>query len=230
MKTAWAFFARTHPLKLKVSFCGLVLFVSASTLASVKSRDSISYIESGATAVNATAKTEREKADFQLRWHRVFSLADHPTEQNKQSLISALKSADWYMRDAALRALPKFSEAEARNWARKLIDDPSLVVRTTAVQILAVVQTDADRSLFWKKLIAKENFHGGQSLWIRRHLVKALAMRPAPAEKMRFEALLSDPDSRLYPAAHQALDRISISGLCASKSGPSGAPGGCDKE
>ena len=188
------------------------------------SDDSISVVESGAVAPGPS----RVHADYQVQWNRIFQLADNPTAQNKKAVLKALQSSDWYMKDAGLRAVPRFSVAESRTWARKLLDDSSLVVRTTAVQVLAEVQTEADRSLFWKKLTSKENFHSGQSLWIRRHLVQALAMKPDPTEKPRFEALLKDPDTRLYPAAHQALDRISIRDLCASRSGLSGSPAECD--
>jgi HEAT repeat protein len=198
----------------------MICFIS---LANIAAQASVGKFDSA----TLDAKPEIE---YQNRWNQVFKLGEEPSKKNLQTVVRALKSPDWYLRDSALRTLPRFSLTEARSWSRKLLDDPSLIVRTTAVQILAQVQTEQDRSLFWKKLTAKENFHAGQSLWIRRHLVRALAAKAEPTEKLKFEALLKDPDSRLYPAAHQALDRIAIRDLCVSRVGQSAAPGECDRE
>jgi HEAT repeat protein len=73
----------------------------------------------------------------------------------------ALKSNQWFMRNAGLIALNSINPDLAFDEAKKQLDDPALVVRSAAVDLLSKHKSQEKgaevRELLWKELHAKRN-------------------------------------------------------------------------
>ena len=149
-----------------------------------------------------------EALPMEIRWRAVTASGRIAGALAKPELKRAFQSHDWYMRNAALVSMAHIDRATATDWARRLMSDKSLVVRTAAVSAIAQFQDQASAPLLWEKLYSKENFRGKQSLFIRRHIVEALArLKPAGSES-QFIEVLADNDKTLHPAAIRALESL----------------------
>lgn len=111
------------------------------------------------------------------------------------------------MRNAAAVALPHLEPQLAKALAEKLLSDKSMVVRTAAVQSLAQMDAKPLEELLWEKLHAPENFHRGESLFVRRHIAKLLAEIAQSGNEGMWIRVLKDKDDRLYPFALKALQK-----------------------
>lgn len=143
---------------------------------------------------------------MQLRWKATTAAGRIGGEKSRPVLERALKSDEWFMRNAALVAMMPLDRATGLAWARRLMNDKALVVRSAAVDALA--NDSASAPLLWEKLYSKENFKGRQSLFIRRRIVEALAENEKAGREAKFVALLSDKDESLHAPAIEALERI----------------------
>ena len=97
---------------------------------------------------------------------------------------------------------------QAKGWARKLLSDPSLVVRTSAVKVIRESNDRASESHLWQELYHKINYRGAQSLWIRRHIVETLSDFSTQGSEGQFVSLLDDPDRSLHAPAMKALEKL----------------------
>ena len=87
--------------------------------------------------------------------------------------------------------------------------DKALVVRTGAVEALKKMNAiEAERDL-WAALYAEDNYKGGKSLWIRKHIAETLSSFAHPGQQQAFIKILRDEDSRLHPFALKALTKLS---------------------
>jgi len=89
-----------------------------------------------------------------------------------------------------------------------LLNDPSLIVRTAAVNMIKKHKAGQYKFHLLQKLNAPDSFHNNRSLWIRHHIVSALADFCEPGEEKMFISFLQDPDERLQSAAITALEKI----------------------
>lgn len=149
-----------------------------------------------------------QEKPYELRWRSVMSMAWLGGKESVVDLEKAIEMNDWYMRDAALKGLQKVHKEKAITWARKLLNDPALVVRTAAVKVLHDLNDTASEKLLWEKLNAPENFRGEQSLWIRRQIVVALSDFAAKGTEKKFAQLLDDKDKTLHVPAMRGLERL----------------------
>ena len=141
---------RKRNLDILSAFCVLigVLFMMASSAFAAKKPQDISMILKQSNPaermdqlqVNPKSKYRAlrelafdQKAELRLRWKALMSLALIGREESLPELELAASSPDWFMRDAALKAMVRVSPDAARTWARRFLSDPALVVRTTAV-------------------------------------------------------------------------------------------------
>lgn len=142
------------------------------------------------------------------RWKAFLTFAMVGGKDVLPEIERAIQSPDWFMRDAGIKALRKIEPSKAVRWGKHLLSDPSLVVRTSAVSTLRTLKDSSSRSLLWQKLDAPQNFRGEQSLWVRHHIVSALADQAVAGEETRFLKILSDSDKRLHRPASQALTKL----------------------
>ena len=145
---------------------------------------------------------------LEVRWRALTVLPYLDKQVGQQNIERALAGNEWYLRNAAAVALPALERGYAVETSAKLLSDPALVVRTAAAQNLLRLNGREKESLLWEKLYSRENFHNGESLWVRRHIVRALAEFARSGTEAKFVALLSDKDARLHPFAIRALERL----------------------
>lgn len=141
-----------------------------------------------------------------VRWRSLTALANLGAKSYRWEVEEALKSRDWFMRNAGLLAIQHDDRDLAIRWSKKLLNDPALVVRTQAVKNLIDLKAEAREEL-WSGLFAKGNYHDSQSLWVRAYMAKALALVATPKDEKRFLRLLMDNDPRVQRSAVQGLER-----------------------
>lgn len=128
------------------------------------------------------------------RWKALMKLSVIKGKDSLPELEQALHSKDWFLRDGALRATCAIDENLGKKWARVLLNDPALVVRTTAVAMLRRMNDLQSKELLWHELESKKNFRFGQSLWVRKHIVETLKQFDPQMQDQRFVALAHDSD------------------------------------
>ncbi len=142
------------------------------------------------------------------RWRAVTAVGRAYGPESQAFLERALKSPEWYMRNAATIVIQYGSHPWAEKWARAMLEDSALVVRTAAVESLKALNAVGSKDLLWEKLYNAQNYRAGESLWIRRHILQALVQFATPQQEAKFTALLNDQDKSLRPLARQALQKI----------------------
>lgn len=148
-----------------------------------------------------------------LRWKAVTAMGRLGGAKAKTDLERALKSPEWFMRNAALVSYSQNNRQASLTWARKMLSDKALVVRAAAVEIIANAKDSASSQLLWQKLYSKENFKRNQSLFIRRRIVEALADIEGKGRESKFVAILQDKDESLHEPAIEALERITAKSM-----------------
>jgi hypothetical protein len=156
-------------------------------------------------------------ASMDHRWRAVTAAGRIGGEEATPELARALKSKDWYMRNAALVSMSGINRDKAIEWARLLLSDKALLVRASAVQTLAALGDRSSASILWEKLYAKENFRGKHSLFIRRRILETLAKIESPGREQKFIEALNDSDETLHSVAVGALERMTNKKLGAAK-------------
>lgn len=142
------------------------------------------------------------------RWRAVTAMGRAYGPSAQPFLERALKSPEWYMRNAATIVIHYASKAWAEKWAKIMLNDPALVVRTAAVESIKVLNVTGASDLLWEKLYHAQNYRAGESLWIRHHILEALVQFATPQQESKFAALLNDKDKTLRALARQGLQRI----------------------
>ncbi|OFZ12416.1 MAG: hypothetical protein A2Z20_06620 [Bdellovibrionales bacterium RBG_16_40_8] len=149
-----------------------------------------------------------ESATLENRWRAITTYGRLYAKTDHDVIERALLSREWFMRNAALLTIHYGGRDWAIKWASKLLQDKSLIVRTAAVKSLRKTNASETESLLWNKFYSKENYHAGQSLWIRRHILEALTQFSRPGQEKVFIRVLSDKDKTLHSIALQALNKI----------------------
>ncbi len=148
------------------------------------------------------------------RWHALSSLLQSEYPGRKKDLTRAFQSSDWFMRDLALKVGDQVSKKMAIHWSRKLLNDPALVVRTTAVKSIQRLQDKDSWASLWKQLYSKQNFDRGRSLWVRKHIVRTIASfetrsyKPSKKKIHAYRKLLLDKDETLHAPTIAALEKF----------------------
>ncbi|MCC6277032.1 MAG: HEAT repeat domain-containing protein [Oligoflexia bacterium] len=143
-----------------------------------------------------------------IRWQAFMAMVKIGEKEALPEVDLALRSQDWFMRDAAIRILPILDEDRAYKAAMRALDDSALVVRSTAVKTLKVLKRPESADKLWNELYSKENFMRNQSLWIRKYIVEALADLAPPNSEEKFIKVLDDDDSLLFEPAIRGLERL----------------------
>jgi hypothetical protein len=144
--------------------------------------------------------------NLEQRWRAITTMGYLDEAMYRPQVEKALKSKEWFVRNAGLLAVKNGERKFAITWSVKLLRDPALVVRTQAVRNLVELDAREAEPVLWQQIWAKENFLNGRSLWIRAHLAEALAKFAFTGRTKKFEKLLLDEDSRLYKWAIAGLE------------------------
>ncbi len=154
---------------------------------------------------------------MQTRWRSITAMSELFNDKSMPFLEKYLKNSEWFMRNAAIISASRLDHEQALKWARQLLDDKSLIVRTSAVQAITHLNGIEAKADLWAKLNSNENFHRGHSLWVRRYIVEALAKFADRSDEQKFIKVLLDSDERLHAPAIQALTRITGENLARGK-------------
>jgi len=149
-----------------------------------------------------------KKETLNIRWISLTSMARLYPKDSLPLISGALKSSVWFLRNVGLVALEIVDPPQAVRWAGRLLNDPSLVVRTAAVQMIQKHKAREYKAQLQEKLNAKDSFLKNESLWIRHHIVSTLASFAQPGEEHYFIPLLQDQDTRVQHSAIRALEKI----------------------
>lgn len=122
----------------------------------------------------------------------------------KKLALEALKSEDWYMREAGLKTLLAVDAQLAKQKAQDLLkSDPAMLVRSSAVKVLKLLNDASSEELLWKSLEDKKNFRKDQSLWIRPQIMATLLKIKAKSIE-NFKKFYEDRDPQVASLARSA--------------------------
>ena len=155
--------------------------------------------------------------EMPVRWKALTSLARLYPEKSRPIILKSLRSSVWFLKNAGLIAMEIIDPKESVRWAGHLLNDPSLVVRTAAVNTIKKHKAEQYKFQLLEKLNSKDSFYKNKSLWIRHHIVSTLALFAQPGEEHIFISFLQDPDERLYPASISALEKLTGKNFHAKK-------------
>lgn len=145
---------------------------------------------------------------IEARWRATMVVGRLGGALSVPELERASQAEVWELRSASLLAVSRFDQKLASDWSRKLLKDPALLVRLTAVQTLEAIGDRGAVPYLWAQLDSQKNFKNNRSLFIRRRIVEALGKLEARGSESRFVELLSDDDEHIHPAAITALERL----------------------
>lgn len=165
----------------------------------------------GETYKELSAKAFSETQEMAVRWNSLMKMTKMKKNESVMDLKKALNSKTWYMRNAGLIALESINPELAYEVAKKQLDDPALVVRSAAVDVLAKNKKKVAevRELLWKEIHSKKNKNKAKSLWIRPQIGQYLANDPQPSEREKFLVLADEKDEEVRQIAEKALQKLS---------------------
>ena len=142
------------------------------------------------------------------RWRATLALAKIGGEDSIADLNSALNHSEWFMRSAGLLALSLAKRDVAESRAKDILhNDPALLVRSTALQILAQKKT-VDKDLLWAELYNPINFSHGKGLPLRLSILKVLEQNVTAADIPKWTALMRENNSEIQTIAKASLAKI----------------------
>lgn len=150
----------------------------------------------GSATAKATATATTTTSGWVQDWTQVAGYSEAQLEK-------AITSSKWHVRSSALLQIEKKNKHKALDLARGLLKDPALLVRSQAVRIVGQSLNPADIQLLIDQLDATHNFHRGQSLFIRREILKLVAFEKIKNNRNLISKLANDPDRKIraYVAA-----------------------------
>src|SRR4051812_22149283 len=128
------------------TFLSLIFLISNPAFAAV-SPAKLSIQEQGLYGDLVRTAFSRDK-DMPSRWKALMSAAQLGREKATPDLLKASRHQDWFMRSASMIALADYNPAEGVRVAKRLIKDKALVVRSSAVDLLAKNLDSEGRALF----------------------------------------------------------------------------------
>ncbi|MEZ0393296.1 MAG: HEAT repeat domain-containing protein [Pseudobdellovibrionaceae bacterium] len=152
--------------------------------------------------------SKAKEQSMATRWKALTLAALVGKEKALPELDAALKSPEWFMRNAALISLRSYHPQKAKLAAQEALKDKALVVRSAAVEVLGEGLDRKTRDLFWEEYNAGYNFRKKQGLWIRSQILGHLAEKPESNERLLFFKALQDGDHRLHASAIGALEKL----------------------
>ncbi len=145
------------------------------------------------------------KQPLRVRWRAITTMGEMAPIKAQKHLEKLLVRKEWFLRNAAMIGISHSARPVVMEWAERLLNDRSLMVRTSAVQAIKKVKGVELQDVLWEKINSKENFHRGKSLWIRKHMADTLASFAYKGDETKFLRLLLDRDKRLHPFALRGL-------------------------
>lgn len=148
-----------------------------------------------------------EKEGMTHRWNAVLAMARIGGHESQPDIDAALKHNTWFIRSAGLLASSIVHKEKGFEKAKQFLRrDPALLVRATALQVMAQ-EDNMDRDYLWTELHNPLNFHKGQSLSLRLSILKILSKNVRKTESAKFVALMRESDPAVQSLAKDVLEK-----------------------
>ena len=150
---------------------------------------------------------EDEKLSEAKRWSAIVSAAKKDGELAVPILENMLrqKKYSWHTRTAIAQGLVVIGGPNAIKVLQGMLNDRSLVVRTVVVDALGDMKDPSSLTPLMEEMKNNRNFIGEQSLWIRKHLVDAIAKTGQKKSVPVLITYLDDPDVEVAAKAKKNL-------------------------
>jgi HEAT repeat protein len=150
---------------------------------------------------------QNEKLSESDRWSAIVSAAKKDGEVAVPILEDMLKQKkySWHTRTAIAQGLVSIGGPDATKVLQGMLSDHSLVVRTVVVDALGDMKDPSSLTPLTEEMKNKRNFIGEQSLWIRKHLVDAIAKTGQKKSIPVLITYLDDPDTEVAARAKKNL-------------------------
>lgn len=183
----------------KLIVCILILGASYQAFANIPKTQSKTEVK------NLKAIVFNNKYPLEDRWDAYHKIVTKNKDESIPMAKRAIKSKDWFLREAGLKTFVALQPEHAKIIARDmLVKDPSMLVRAQALSAIKILNDKASENLLWKTLKDPKNFRGDQSLWIRPKVVATL-MEFKLGTKEQYKNLLEDRDPQVQRLAREAI-------------------------
>ena len=141
-----------------------------------------------------------------LRWKSIMALGFLEGQSITPSYLALANSKEWFVKNGLLIAMDENNHPQRYNVAKKLVKDPSLIVRSTAFDIL--MQEPTHRDLLWEELFSAQNIKKKHSLWVRPKIIHYMNQNPMTHERALFEKLSKETEPDIVTMANKGLQKI----------------------
>lgn len=143
---------------------------------------------------------------FDLRWKSIMALGFLESQNSHPSYLALLNSKEWFVKNGLLITMDENNHPLRFNTAKKLVKDPSLIVRSSAFDIL--MQKAGHRDLLWEELFSPQNIKKKRSLWVRPKIISYMNQDPKTYERAFFEKLTKESEPEIVALANKGLHKI----------------------
>ncbi len=141
-----------------------------------------------------------------MRWKSIMALGFLENKNTAPSYMALQGSKEWFVKNGLLIAMDENNHPERFNVAKKMVKDPSLIVRSSAFDIL--MQDPSHRDLLWEELFNAQNTKKKRSLWVRPKIIKYMSQNPKSYERSFFERLMKESEPEIVKLAAKGIERI----------------------
>lgn len=145
-----------------------------------------------------------------LRWKSIMALGFLESKSSTPVYLSLLETKEWFVKNGLLIAMDENSHPQRFTIAKKLVKDPSLIVRSSAFDIL--MQEPIHRDVLWEELFSSQNIKKKRSLWVRPKIIKYMSQNPKSYERAFFERLMKESEPEIVKLASIGLQKIAGGG------------------
>lgn len=173
-------------------------------------QDFETLVELGPRAVPALGSVLRDaKSDFDKRWIAARALGKIGGSDSFEHLKYTLEKDRFSMaRLAAISALKVLGDKSIVPSMVTALDDDAMVVRSAAADALAHLGDVSVAPALLAALDKEDNFYKGRSLWVRRHIVRALGELESRGSVPRLVEALDDKDGEVGYQAIRSLEKV----------------------
>lgn len=146
--------------------------------------------------------------DFDQRWIAARALGRIGTPDAMEQLKKTVAEDKFSMaRLAAISSLKDAGERSAVPILTEALNDDAMVVRSAAADALARLGDVSVVPSLLEALDREDNFYKGKSLWVRRHIVKALGELESRGAVPKLVELIDDQDAEVGYQAIRSLEK-----------------------
>lgn len=148
--------------------------------------------------------------ELDMRWKSIMALGFLESSSPSPVYLSLLSSKEWFVKNGLLIAMDENVHPQRFAVAKNLVKDPSLIVRSSAFDIL--MQEPHHRDLLWEELFSAQNIKKKRSLWVRPKIIAYMNKNPKSYERSFFEKLAKENEPEITKLAEQGLQKIKMMG------------------